>query len=77
VKNRLSKFQVVLRTRLPTSMSGSALESHKRRTPSEILYRFRALRGDILVVLDAPLQKAILVYSGTLQVAKEGDVILF
>lgn len=77
VKNRLSKFQVVLRTRLPTSMSGSALELHRRRTPSEMLYRFRALRGDILVVVDAPLQKAILVYSAALQVAKEGDVILF
>jgi hypothetical protein len=77
VKNRLSKFQVVLRTRLPTSMSGAALELHKRRTPSEMLYRFRALRGDILVVVDAPLDKAILVYSGALQIAKEGDVILF
>ena len=58
-------------------MSGSALDSHKRRTATEMLYRFRALRGDILVVVDAPLEKAILVYSGALQVAKEGDVILF
>jgi hypothetical protein len=77
VKNRLLKFQLVLRPRLPSALSGAALELHRKRSATEILYRFRALRGDVLVVVDAPLERAILAYSGDLQIAREGEVILF
>ena len=77
VKNRLLKFQLVLRPRLPSALSGAALELHRKRSAAEVLYRFRALRGDVLVVVDAPLERAILAYSGELQIAREGDVILF
>ena len=77
IKNRLLKFQLVLNPRLPSALSGAALELHRKRSASEILYRFRALRGDILVVVDAPLDRAILAYSGEMQVAREGELILF
>jgi hypothetical protein len=77
VKNRLIKFQVVLRPRLPTALSGAALEQNRPRTATELLYRFRALRGDVLVVFDAPLERTILAYSGGSEVAREGELILF
>lgn len=77
IKNRLIKFQIVLRPRLPTALSGVALEQNRPRTPTELLYRFRALRGDVLVVLDAPLERTILAYSGGTDVAREGELILF
>ena len=77
IKNRLLKFQLVLRPRLPSALSGAALELHRKRSAAEVLYRFRALRGDVLVVVDAPLDRAILQYSGELQVAREGELILF
>jgi hypothetical protein len=77
VKNRLLKFQLVLRPRLPSALSGAALELHRKRSADEVLYRFRALRGDVLVVVDAPLDRAILQYSGEMQVAREGELILF
>jgi hypothetical protein len=77
IKNRLLKFQLVLRPRLPSALSGAALELHRKRSASEVLYRFRALRGDILVVVDAPLERAILAYAGDAQIAREGELILF
>jgi hypothetical protein len=77
IKNRLLKFQLVMRPRLPSALSGAALELHRKRSASEVLYRFRALRGDILVVVDAPLERAILAYAGDAQIAREGELILF
>jgi hypothetical protein len=77
IKNRLLRFQLELRPRLPSALSGAALELHRKRSGTELLYRFRALRGDVLVVVDAPLERAILAYSGELQVAREGELILF
>lgn len=77
IKNRLLKFQLTINPRLPSALSGAALELHRKRSASEILYRFRALRGDVLVVVDAPLDRAILAYSGGMQVASEGELILF
>jgi hypothetical protein len=77
IKNRLTMFQMSIKMRLPSTMSGVALDRLRKRSPSETLYRFRALRGDILVTLDAPFDNASLTYSGTNHVVKEGDVILF
>jgi hypothetical protein len=77
IKNRLLKFQLTINPRLPSALSGAALELHRKRSATEILYRFRALRGDVLVVVDAPLDRAILAYSGGMQVASEGELILF
>lgn len=77
IKNRLTMFQTNLEAHLPSVMSGVALERLRKRSASEVLYRFRTLRGDITVTLDAPLGNAVLTYSGVTLVAQEGDVILF
>jgi len=77
IKNRLTMFQTNLRPFLPSTMSGAVLERLRKRAPYEVLYRFRTLRGDIIVTLDAPLHNVALIYSGGAMVAQEGDVILF
>jgi hypothetical protein len=77
VKNRLAVFQVPLKSSLPRTMGGATLEHLRRRSPTDLLYRFRALHGDVLVTLDAPVHEVLLAYSGAAQVAREGDVILF
>jgi hypothetical protein len=77
IKNRLTMFQVLIKVRLPSTMSGVALDRLRKRAQHETLYRFRALRGDIIVSLDAPFDNSLLVYSGSTQVAKEGEIILF
>jgi hypothetical protein len=77
VMNRLAVFQLKLRPHVPLGLSGPVLERLRKRSPSEVLYRFRTVRGDILVTLDAPLDDVTLAYSGTAQVAHEGEVILF
>jgi hypothetical protein len=77
IKNRLTMFQLVIKVHLPSTISSIALERLRQRSPNETLYRFRTLRGDILVTLDAPFDNGILHYSGTTQVGKEGDIILF
>jgi hypothetical protein len=77
VKNRLAVFQVGLRSSLPRTMSGLTLERIRRRSPTEILYRFRSMQGVVIVTLDAPVHEVLLAYSGAAQVAREGDVILF
>jgi hypothetical protein len=77
IKNRLTMFQTNLKAHLPSVLSGIARERLRTRKASEVLYRFRTLRGDIIVTLDAPLGNAVLTYSGVTTVALEGDVILF
>lgn len=75
--NRLAVFQLRLKPQLPIGMSGPVLERLRKRTSSELLYRFRTVRGDILVTLDAPLDDVTLAYSGSAEVAHAGDIILF
>jgi hypothetical protein len=77
VKDRLAVFQLRLRPQLPIGMSGPVLDRLRKRTPTELLYRFRTVRGDILVTLDAPLNDVTLAYSGSAEVAHAGDIILF
>lgn len=77
VMNRLAVFQLRLKPHVPLGLSGPVLERLRKRSASEVLYRFRTVRGDILVTLDAPLDDVRLAYSGSAQVAHEGEVILF
>jgi hypothetical protein len=77
VKNRLAVFQVPLKSSLPRTMGGATLESLRRRSPTEVLYRFRAMQGDVIVTLDAPVHEVLLAYSGAAQIVREGDVVLF
>jgi hypothetical protein len=77
VMNRLAVFQLRLRPHVPLGLSGPVLECLRKRSATEVLYRFRTVRGDILVTLDAPLDDVTLAYSGSAEVAHEGEVILF
>jgi hypothetical protein len=77
IKNRLIQFQVKLRTHVPTVLSGVALERHKSRAESGVLYSFGALRGEINLTVDASLTRAVLQYSNASILIGEGDSILF
>jgi hypothetical protein len=77
IKNRLIQFQVRLRTHLPVVLSGIALERHKYRTASEVMYRFGTLRGELSVTVDASLTRAVLEYSNAPLLISENDLVLF
>jgi hypothetical protein len=77
VKNRLIQFQVKLHTYVPTVLSGVALERHKQRNVTEVLYCFGALRGEISVTVDASLTRAVLEYSNASLLVNDADVVLF
>lgn len=76
IKNRLMQFQLKLRTHIPTVLSGAALMLQKNPT-TEIWYAFGALRGEIIVTVDASLAQAVLEYSNASVVVAEGELILF
>ncbi len=77
IKNRLIQFQVKLRTHVPVVLSGEALERHKHRMATEVMYRFGTLRGDITVTVDASLTRAVLQYSNTALLINDSDLLLF
>lgn len=77
IRNRLIQFQVNLRTQVPEVLSGAALERHKRRVASEVLYFFGTLRGDISISVDASLTRAVLKYTNAPLVISETDLVLF
>jgi len=77
VKKRLAQFQVSLQTGLPSLPTQDRLQRLRSGSSSPNVYEFRALRGEIIVVLDATIDYSALRYSGTLKLANEGDIILF
>ncbi|HTV21620.1 MAG TPA: hypothetical protein VMG12_23185 [Polyangiaceae bacterium] len=78
IKNRLLQFQLKLRTHIPTVLSGAALERQSQgRSQPHIVYTFGALRGDVVVTVDATLATALLEYSSDSIVVPEGELILF
>jgi len=78
IKNRLLQFQLKLRTHIPTVLSGAALERQNRgRSYPHIAYVFGALRGEVVVTIDASLAKALLEYSNASILVPEGELILF
>ena len=77
VKKRLAQFQVSLQTGLPLLPTQERLQRLQAGSSSPNVYEFRALRGEIIVVLDATIDYSALRYSGTLKLANEGDIILF
>jgi len=77
VKKRLAQFQVSLQTGLPSLPTQERLQRLQSASSSPNVYEFRALRGEIIVVLDATIDYSALRYSGTLKLASEGDIILF
>lgn len=76
IKNRLMNYQVTLQLGIPSTMNGEALERQRRRSPSEVAYQFRTLRGEVIVTLESTLNGANLVYSSALERLTEGELIL-
>ena len=77
LKNRLLRFQVVLQVGLPTNARGRAGPSSAESTTRQSVYVFRTLRGRIFVAVSGNLDPSALQFSGSLNLAGEGDVILF
>lgn len=76
IKKRLTQLQVTLETGLPSIPTPDRLQRLQSSNTASV-YEFRALRGEILVVVDARIDYGALVYSGALNLANEGDIILF
>lgn len=75
IKNRLARYGVALRAGL-----SSVADARMRKGPpgcSEILYVFRALRGEVLVTLTGDLERVALVYKAAPSIPEAGEVILF
>lgn len=77
IKKRLTQFQVALQTGLPSIPTPQRLQRLEAGASSASVYEFRALRGEVIVVLDANIDYSALLYSGTLKLPSEGDIILF
>lgn len=77
VKNRLLNFSLMLTIGVPTVLSGQALDRQRQRRETEVVYKFRTLRGEIAVTLDLVIDPDTLSYTGQTRVAKEGDFIAF
>jgi hypothetical protein len=76
IKNRLMQFQAVLRVGLPSTTRKELLKQRTSATASTC-YRFRTLRGEVVVTIEGSIHNEPLSYSGQVRVAKEGDLILF
>jgi hypothetical protein len=77
IKNRLHGCNVDLTSGLPTSVAGALLERHRSGKPPELIYGFRALRGEITVTISGTIDFSRIIYSGHRGSASEGDIILF
>jgi CheY-specific phosphatase CheX len=77
IKNRLLNYAVALTIGVPAVLSGQALDRQRPRRETEVVYLFRTLRGEIVVMLDLEIDPNALSFSGPHKAAKEGDFIAF
>jgi CheY-specific phosphatase CheX len=76
IKNRLARYQVGMDVGLPTVFTRSA-HSSGGRDFKNLAYVFRTLTEDVQVELSKHFSSLELRYGGTIDIAEEGDVILF
>lgn len=77
IKNRLLTYRVVLQMGLPLVVASNARNLGRGDSPEFLEYGFQSLRGDVYVSLRGRMDFSAIVYSGALEAANEGDVILF
>jgi len=79
VRNRLARYQVRVDMGLPSVFARSALWSGVRDAVSGegLVYVFRTMTEDVRVELSRNFAALELRYNGTVDVAEEGDVLLF
>jgi hypothetical protein len=78
LKNRLAQYLISLQVSLPSIVERAAELSHTTASTDTLLvYPFRTIRGRMVVAIKGTLVDSALVYSGTANAAREGDVIEF
>ncbi|MFZ5896909.1 MAG: hypothetical protein ACOY0T_37980 [Myxococcota bacterium] len=78
IKSRLTQFQIMIQTGLPSTPGRDAMERLRARSNMYVSYAFRTLRGRISVGLGGDIDYSIFVYSGAgINLPNEGDIILF
>lgn len=77
IKHRLLPFGASMQPLLPSSITRESLECQRHRFSNMRLYFGRTLRGQILVTMDGNIDETRLCYSGPVDVANAGDVIVF
>jgi hypothetical protein len=75
IKNRLVRYHVSIRAGVPTVLDPASLR-HSEEDP-ESAYLFRTLTGPILVLLQGDFGQVPMEFSSSVEVADEGDAILF
>ena len=77
IKNRLLQFSVRLEAGTSTTIDSQHLASRLPLSPGVLVYSGRSLRGSIVVTLEGAPEASQLVYLGPVNVASEGQAILF
>jgi hypothetical protein len=78
LKNRLTLYQVTLKSSLPICRDRQAeLDSVFPKSGTVRAFRFRTLDGVATLALKGTIDESRLVYSSTIQINAEGDIILF
>ena len=78
LKNRLTLYQVVIHSSLPLCRDRRAeLDSVFPKSGTVRAFRFRTLEGVVTIALKGTFDESRLVYSSTIQINSEGDIILF
>ena len=78
LKNRLTLYQVAIQNSLPICRDRRAeLDSVFPKMGTVRVFRFRTLDGVVTLALRGTIDESRLVYSSTIQINAEGDIILF
>jgi hypothetical protein len=77
VKNRLLQFSVRLEAGVATGIDSKSLAARVALSPSMLIYSARTLRGEIVVTLEGAPAEGQMLYLGPVNVATEGEAILF
>lgn len=76
IKNRLIRYQVTLRPGVPSVLDPEALR-RMAGSQTDLAYVFRTLTGSVVVWLNGDFDRTKLVFTGSVDVPGEGDVVLF
>jgi hypothetical protein len=77
VKNRLLQFSVRLEAGVSTGIDSKTLAARVAMSQGMLIYSARTLRGEIVVTLEGAPEESQLLYLGPVNVATEGETILF
>jgi hypothetical protein len=77
IKGRLIPLGTTLQADLPSLVHDELFERLRAQSPFFAVYRFRALRGEVVVTLLGDIDPSIFVYAGPLPTVVEGDIIIF